>query len=82
MSRDDDLQVKIGRIRGRGTGRAPKPFIGRVVASSQKAGGVSAGRRRNVRSTFGRGRPTAFLARRSLSDLSLCSLFDMFGQGF
>jgi hypothetical protein len=54
----------------RGAGRRPKPFIGRVLASAQKAGGLSAGRRRNARSTFGCGRPAAFLANRSLTDRS------------
>ena len=39
MSRDDDFHVRIGRIRDRGTGRI-KPFVGRVLASTQKAGGL------------------------------------------
>ena len=69
MSRDDDFYIRIGRIRDR-SGRRPKPFIGRVLASAEKAGGLSISRRRSTRSTFGRGRPAAFLASRSLIDRS------------
>jgi hypothetical protein len=53
-----------------GAGRRPKPFIARVQAWTEKAGGLTTGRRRNARSTFGRGRPAAFLASRSLTDRS------------
>src|SRR4051794_27824727 len=70
MTRDDDLQVRVGRIRNRGAAHRPKPFIGRVLASAQRAGGLSPGRSNRVRSTFGRGRPAAFVANRSLSDRS------------
>jgi len=70
MAREDDLHLRIGRISDRGAGRRPKPFVGRVIASAQKAGGLYAGRRRGTRSTFGRGQPAAFLATRSLTDRS------------
>jgi type IV secretory pathway TraG/TraD family ATPase VirD4 len=59
MARDNDLHVRIGRIRDRGADRRPKLFVGRVLASAQKAGGLYATRRTGTRSTFGRGRPAA-----------------------
>src|ERR1700736_1331820 len=69
MSRDDDFHVRLGRVRNQGRG-VNKPFVGRVLASAEKAGGVFPGRRRNAHSTFGRGRPAAFLASSSLADRS------------
>src|ERR1700724_1113020 len=69
MSRDDDFHVRLGRVRNQGRG-ANRPFIGRVLASAQKAGGLSTGRRRAARSTFGRGRAAAFLAGISLTNRS------------
>src|SRR3984893_15278197 len=72
MSRDDDFHLRIGRIRDQSVDRCFQPFIGRVLASAQKVGGLYAGRRRATRSTFGRGRPAAFLASRSLTDRSRC----------
>jgi type IV secretory pathway VirD2 relaxase len=68
MNRDDDFHIKIGRVRDRTAGHHRKRFVGCVLASAQKAGGFSAARGRSVRSTFGRGRPAAFLASRSLTD--------------
>jgi hypothetical protein len=56
--REDDLRVRLGRVRGRGDGN-PKTFIGEVMRAAKKAGytgkhfGRTAGPRR---STFGRGR--------------------------
>jgi hypothetical protein len=67
MSGNDDFHVRLGRVPNQGRG-VNKPFVGRLLASTQKAGGLYAGRRRGTRSTFGRGRPAAFLARRSLAD--------------
>jgi hypothetical protein len=61
MSESAELGTRIGR--------RIKPFIGRVLASAQKAGGLSAGRR-SARSTFGCGRSAAFLASRSLTSRS------------
>ena len=69
MSREDDLHLRLGRIRDRGTARH-KRFVGRVLVSSQKAGGWSTGSRIRARSTFGRGRPAAFVASGSLTDRS------------
>jgi type IV secretory pathway VirD2 relaxase len=69
MTRDDDFHVRLGRVRNQGRG-VNKPFVGRVLASSHKAGGLTTGRRTAGRSTFGRGRPAAFLASRSLTDRS------------
>src|SRR5437764_215315 len=66
MSPDDDFHVRLGGVRNQGRG-VNKPFVGRILASAQKAGGLYAGRRRGTRSTFGRGRPAAFLAGRSLT---------------
>src|ERR1700741_1141284 len=66
--RDDDVHVRLGRIRDRGTGK-PKPFVHQVLRAAKKAGsgGVS-GRRRagSGRSGFGRGR-TAFSRSRLFS---------------
>jgi hypothetical protein len=70
MSRDDDFQLRIGRIGDRGARRHPKPFISRVLVSAEKAGGLSTGRRRTARSTFGRGRPAGFLANRTITGRS------------
>src|ERR1700736_96316 len=69
MTSDDDLHVRLGRVRNQGGG-VTKPFVGRVLASAQKAGGLSTGPRRAGRSTFGRGRAAAFLAGGSLVDRS------------
>src|ERR1700730_15260790 len=69
MTRDDHFRVRRGRVGNQGRG-VNKPFVGRVLASAQKAGGLFPGRRRNAHSTFGRGRPAAFLASRSLTDRS------------
>src|SRR3984893_4460031 len=66
MTRDDDFHVRLGRVCNQGRG-VTKPFVGRVLASVQKAGGLYAGRRRGTRSTFGRGRAAAFLAGCSLT---------------
>src|ERR1700736_1243597 len=69
MNRDDDFHVRLGRVRNQGRG-VNKPFVGRVLASAQKAGGLHVGRRRGTGSTFGRGRPAAFSLSRSLTDRS------------
>ena len=63
-TRDDDLQVRPGRIRhGNQGAKRPKTFVGEVMRAAKKAGhrgntfgrsGGSAGR-----STFGRGRRAA-----------------------
>jgi len=70
MCQDDNFRVRVGRIRDRGSADRTKAFVGRVLASAQKAGGLYARRRSGARSTFGRGRPAAFLATRLLTDRS------------
>jgi type IV secretory pathway VirD2 relaxase len=55
-SRDEDFQVRLGRIRDWGGG---KSFVDQVLRAARKAGhdgSYAAGRRRHGRSTFGRGR--------------------------
>ena len=61
--RDDDLRVRLGRIRDRGHGsRRPDTFIGEVMRAARKARhtGRSFGKAAaSKRSTFGRGRGAA-----------------------
>jgi type IV secretory pathway VirD2 relaxase len=55
---DDDLRIRLGRIRSRGRGRQP-PFIVQVLKAAQKAGHVGPRSLRSPRpgrSAFGRGR--------------------------
>jgi type IV secretory pathway VirD2 relaxase len=63
-TRDDDIRVKLGRIRDRGSGRRkPDTFVGEVMRAAKKAGhvGNSFGRAtgHSHRSRFGRGRGAA-----------------------
>jgi type IV secretory pathway VirD2 relaxase len=63
-TRDDDLRIKLGRIRDRGRGgRKPDTFIGEVMRAARKAGhaGSSFGRAtgHSDRSRFGRGQSAA-----------------------
>jgi type IV secretory pathway VirD2 relaxase len=56
--RDDDVHVRLGRIRDRRTGK-PKPFVHQVLRAAKKAGSGEVGGRRlagSGRSGFGRGR--------------------------
>ncbi|VTZ26123.1 Type VI secretion protein [Methylocella tundrae] len=72
MARDDDFQVRPGRIRSSRAQRA-KPFIAQALAAAQKAGGgiarngAIAGRRG---SRLGRGRVAAVQANRLLASRS------------
>ena len=71
MTRDDDLRVRLGRVRdrGRGSTRRAKPFIAQVLAATEKAGGLhrrSGGSGR--RSVFGRGRAASVAANRLTTD--------------
>ena len=71
MTRDDDLHIRLGRIRerGRGSGRRAKPFIAQALVAAEKAGGIhprSPGR--SSRSAFGRGRSASLAASRFMSD--------------
>ncbi|MFG1425950.1 relaxase/mobilization nuclease domain-containing protein [Roseixanthobacter glucoisosaccharinicivorans] len=72
MARDDDFQIRPGRIRSSRAQRA-KPFIAQALAAAQKAGGRiardgSIGGRRGSR--FGRGRVAAVQANRLLTGRS------------
>ena len=70
MSRDDDIRVRPGRIRSTKPGRA-KSFISRVLAATQKAGGLHrSGVRGKSRAAFGRGRAASLSALRGLTSRS------------
>src|SRR5215831_20868239 len=66
MTRDDDLRIRLGRVRDRGRG---KSFIAQALAAAERAGGF---KRRSsgstCASTFGRGRPASFAAARHMTD--------------
>lgn len=67
-TRDDDLHIRLGRIRARGT-RRTKPFIAQALAAAEKAGGLPRASRLLARkSTFGRGRAASLAATRLLTD--------------
>ena len=68
MTRDDDLRVRIGRIRDGGT-RHSKPFIAQALAAAEKAGGLHRRSGRGARSAaFGRGRAASLAATRLLTN--------------
>src|SRR6266853_1742944 len=63
-ARDDDLRIKLGRIRDRSrNSRRPDTFIGEVMQAAKKAGHIGEGFGRGTggahRSRFGRGRGAA-----------------------
>lgn len=69
MTRDDDLRIRLGRIRDRGSARRGKPFVAQVLAAAEKAGGLHRRSRQSARGTaFGRGRAATVAAARLLSD--------------
>ena len=69
MTRDDDLRIRLGRIRDRGSARRAKPFVAQVLAAAEKAGGLHRRSRRSARSsTFGRGGAAGVAAMRRLND--------------
>jgi len=72
MARDDDFQVRPGRIRSSRAQRT-KPFIAQALAATQKAGGLI-GRDGSITgrrgSRFGRGRVAAVQANRLLTSRS------------
>lgn len=69
-TRDDDLHIRLGRIRSRGTQRT-RPFIAQALAAAEKAGGLArASRSRARKSAFGRGRAASLAAARLLTDRS------------
>src|SRR6516162_11400160 len=71
MTRDDDLYVRLGRVRdgGRGSGRRVKPFIAQALIATEKAGGLHRRSGRNSRRTaFGRGGAASVAASQLISD--------------
>lgn len=70
MRQDDDLRIRLGRIRHRG-GRGSKHFVTRVLISAEKAGaGIRGGPSHSRSASFGRGRVATWRAARLLSDRS------------
>jgi len=69
MTRDDDLRVRLGRVRDRSSARRAKPFIAQALAAAQKAGGLHrrAGRT-GGNARFGRGRAASIAAARLMTD--------------
>jgi type IV secretory pathway VirD2 relaxase len=69
MTGDDDLRVRLGRVRDRGRARRSKPFIAQALAAAERAGGFKRRSAHNARrSTFGRGRTASFAAARRMTD--------------
>ena len=68
MKREDDLWIRIGRIRSRGS--RSKPFIAQALAAAEKAGGLAHPPRRARAGRFGRGRAASVSASRMLTDRS------------
>jgi type IV secretory pathway VirD2 relaxase len=60
MTRDDDLHIRLGRVRSRGT----RPFIAQALAAAEKAGGLAHPARRARAGNFGRGRAASVSASR------------------
>ncbi len=70
MSPDDEFHIRPGRIRSTRPGRG-KSFVARVLAATQKAGGLHRpGPRSGGRAAFGRGRAASLGALRGLSSAS------------
>jgi type IV secretory pathway VirD2 relaxase len=69
MSSDDDIHIRPGRIRSTKPGRA-KSFVARVLAATQKAGGLHRAGARGKARAFGRGRAASLLALRGLASRS------------
>jgi type IV secretory pathway VirD2 relaxase len=67
MTRDDDLHIRLGRIRSRGS--RSRPFIAQALAAVEKAGGFAHPSRRARAGSFGRGRAASVSASR-LTDRS------------
>ena len=64
MTGDDDLRIRLGRVRDRGGARRAKPFIAQALAAAEKAGGFKRRSGGARGSTFGRGRAASFGAAR------------------
>ncbi|WP_309086683.1 DUF3363 domain-containing protein [Chelativorans sp.] len=72
MTKDDDINVRLGRIRSR-AGQRARPFVAQALAAAQRAGGNISRRGRIVSpraSTFGRGRAASLRANRLLTSRS------------
>jgi type IV secretory pathway VirD2 relaxase len=70
MTGDDEITVRPGRIRAKKPGRE-KSFVARVLAATQKAGGLHrSGTRGKSRGGFGRGRAASLGALRGLTSKS------------
>jgi len=67
MTRDDDLHIRLGRIRSRGS--RSRPFIAQALAAAEKAGGLAHPSRRARAGKFGRGQAASLSASR-LTDRS------------
>jgi type IV secretory pathway VirD2 relaxase len=62
MTRDDDLHIRLGRIRSRGI--RSRTFIAQALAAAEKAGGLAHPARRARAGKFGRGRAASLSASR------------------
>lgn len=70
MASDDDIRIRPGRIRQTKPGKG-KSFVSRVLAATQKAGGLyRSSSRETGRRAFGRGRAASFSALRGLTSRS------------
>ncbi|MGB5083270.1 MAG: DUF3363 domain-containing protein [Methylocystis silviterrae] len=70
MASDDDIRIRPGRIRQTKPGKG-KSFVSRVLAATQKAGGLHrSGSPGKGHGTFGRGRAASFSALRGLTSRS------------
>lgn len=70
MSSDDDFRIRPGRIRSSNPGKG-KRFVARVLAATQKAGGLHRpGSSAKGRGRFGRGRAASLAALRGLTSRS------------
>ena len=67
MARDDDLRIRLGRIRSRGS--RSRPFIAQALAAAEKAGGLARPPRAARAGKFGRGQAASLSASR-LTDRS------------
>jgi type IV secretory pathway VirD2 relaxase len=67
MTRDDDLHIRLGRIRSRDS--RSRPFIAQALTAAEKAGGLAHRSRRARAGNFGRGRAASLSASR-LTDRS------------
>ena len=61
---EDEFQLRVGRIRSRGTG-GPRTFVGEALAAAQRAGGLYR-RPAHSSSTFGRGRAASLRAQQNV----------------